>query len=67
MQRKGFPKTHIDAGLDKVSKNLDPQQVTTPKLHVLQEVHKMTILEENETMRGSMDRYPGSKLSVHPS
>ena len=36
--------------------------MTTPKLHQLQEVHQTTILEENETMRGSIDRYPGSKL-----
>ena len=40
--------------------------MTTPKLHQFQEIHKTTILEENETMRGSIDRYPGSKLSMHP-
>lgn len=44
--------------------NNDP--MTTPKLHQFQEIHKTTILEENETMRGSIDRYPGSKLSMHP-
>ena len=32
----------------------------TPKLvNQLQEVHQSTIPEENETMRGSMDRTPG--------
>jgi len=30
--------------------------MATPKLLQLQEVHKMTILEENETLRGSIDR-----------
>ena len=49
--------------MDKVNKVRDP--MTTPKLHQLQEVHQTTILEENETMRGSMDRYPGSKLGIH--
>ena len=39
------------------------EPMTTPKLHQLQEVHQTTIMEENETMRGSIDRYPGSKLS----
>ena len=47
-----------------------PQQqmqepMTTPKLHQLQEVHQTTIMEENETMRGSMDRHPGSKMGLH--
>ena len=41
--------------------------MTTPKLHQLQEVHQTTIMEENETLRGSIDRYPGSKLGLnHP-
>ena len=39
--------------------------MATPKLSQLQEVHKTTILEENETMRGSMDRLHGSKLSLY--
>jgi hypothetical protein len=35
--------------------------VTTPKLaNQLQEVHNTTILEENETMRGSIERGPGA-------
>jgi len=35
--------------------------VHTPKLsNQLQEVHKTTILEENETMRGSIERGPGA-------
>ena len=45
----------------------NPDNVATPKLSQLQEVHQTTILEENETMRGSIDRYPGSKLNnFHP-
>ena len=39
--------------------------MATPKLSQLQEVHKTTILEENETMRGSIDRIAGSKLSLY--
>ena len=75
IKRKGVSKTHtpnqmIDTSLPQSSekmqmlKSKDP--MTTPKLHQLQEVHKTTILEENETMRGSIDRYPGSKLSMQP-
>ena len=30
--------------------------MSTPKLGQLQEVHTTTILEENETMRGSIER-----------
>ena len=39
--------------------------MATPKISQLQEVHKTTILEENETMRGSIDRLHGSKLSLY--
>ena len=40
--------------------------MTTPKLHQMQEVHQTTILEENETMRGSMEyKYPGTRLGLH--
>ena len=46
-----------------LAKQIDP--VTTPKLLQLQEVHQTTILEENETLGGSIDRYPGSKLGQH--
>jgi hypothetical protein len=46
-----------------LAKHQDP--ITTPKLLQLQEVHQTTILEENETLRGSIDRHPGSKLGLH--
>jgi len=49
--------------MQSLSKNND--SIATPKLHQLQEVHQTTILEENETLRGSIDRNPGSKLGKH--
>ena len=71
VQRKGMAKTNIDTTLPQSSermqllKSKDP--MNTPKLHQLQEVHKTTIMEENETMRGSMDRGPLQKLGMHSS
>ena len=70
--RKAIPRTNIDMQLPQSSEkmqntplgNLSKQHdpVATPKILQLQEVHQTTILEENETLRGSIDRYPGSKL-----
>ena len=38
----------------------------TPKLvNQLQEVHQNTIWEENETMRGSIERGPGQFKKMH--
>jgi len=33
--------------------------IIAPALNQVQEVHQMTILEENETMRGSLDKSHG--------
>ena len=54
----------LPANLEKIQlmKMRDP--LTTPKLSQLQEVHTTTILEENETMRGSIDRLPKKKASA---
>ena len=42
--------------------NKDPS--ATPKLHQLQEVHQTTIMEENETLRGSIENRIGqSKIA----
>jgi hypothetical protein len=42
--------------LDRASKN--GEGVGTPKPMI--EVHQTTIIEENETMRGSIERHPGA-------
>ena len=69
VKRKGVAKANIDTNLPKSSEKMsllkakDP--MATPKLSQLQEVHKTTILEENETMRGSVDRLQGSKMSLY--
>jgi len=34
----------------------------TPKL--VQQIHQTTIIEENETMRGSIDRLPGGQFNA---
>lgn len=69
VKRKGVAKTNIETTLPGSSEKmqmLTKQQdaMNTPKLLQLQEVHQTTILEENETLRCSMDRYPGSKLGL---
>ena len=62
IKRKGVSKTNFGAAATDTASN-DP--MTTPKLHQLTEVHQTTIMEENETLRGSMDRHPGgSKLGL---
>ena len=73
VKRKGVQKTQLETNMPQSSdkmhqskNNVSSDPMTTPKLHQFQEIHKTTILEENETMRGSIDRYPGSKLSMHP-
>lgn len=62
IKRKGVPKTTNFGGAATDTASNDP--MTTPKLHQLTEVHQTTIMEENETLRGSMDRHPGSKLGL---
>jgi len=52
--------TMLSEKLQGIAKQSDSLQ--TPKLSQLQEVHQTTILEENETMRGSVDFRSGSKL-----
>lgn len=42
--------------VDQAGKHTSKDQLNTPKLNQLEEIHKMTILEENETMRGSIDK-----------
>lgn len=71
VKRKAIPKTNIETAFPHSSEKMQALTkhqdggVATPKLLQLQEVHHTTILEENETLRGSMDRYPGSKLGLN--
>ena len=69
VKRKGISKTDNDPALpnssDKMQSLSKVDPMTTPKLSQLQEVHQTTILEENETLRGSIDRNPASKLGLH--